>query len=83
MTTNRTFTKAMLARLRAHLALQDLTQLDLAQRLCHPVSTLSSWLRGVAPAPSDLVRRIEDALELPLGALTGSGTTDVVTQTKE
>ena len=69
MTTGRVISKELLARLRAHLALKSLTQLDLAKRLGHPVSTLSSWLRGVAPAPDDLIARIERALKLPLGTL--------------
>ena len=69
MTTRPDIPREMLARLRAHLALKELTQLDLAKRLGHPVSTLSSWLRGVAPAPDHLLHRIERALELPPGAL--------------
>jgi hypothetical protein len=69
MTTRPAIPKEAVARLRAYLALKGLTQLDLAKRLGHPVSTLSSWLRGVAPAPHDLVSRIERALKLPSGAL--------------
>lgn len=69
MTTS-TFSKAMLARLRAYLAFKGMTQHDLAKRLGHPVSTLSTWLRGVAPAPKDLIKRIEQALKLPVGGLT-------------
>lgn len=69
MTTSSAIPQATLARLRAHLALKRLTQLDLARRLGHPVSTLSSWLRGVAPPPGDLLTRIERALKLEPGAL--------------
>lgn len=59
----------MRARLRSLLALKNWTQLDLARRLGYPPSTLSSYLHGVAPAPIDLVVRIEGALKLPAGAL--------------
>lgn len=69
MTTSSEIPRETLARLRAHLALKGLTQLDLAKRLGHPVSTLSSWLRGVAPAPNHLLHRIERALKLPPGSL--------------
>jgi transcriptional regulator with XRE-family HTH domain len=60
-------------RLRVQLAHQDLTYLELARRLERPVSTLSSWLRGVAPAPLDLAERIESALGVPAGTLTDGG----------
>ena len=46
------------------------TQLELARRLGHPVSTLSSWLRAVAPAPVNLLKRIERVLRLAPGVLT-------------
>ena len=65
-------TKEMLVQLRAQLALNEMTQLDLANELGHPVSTLSSWLRGVAPAPADLLDRIEHVLDLPPGTLSAS-----------
>lgn len=74
----------MLAQLRAHLALKEMTQQDLARKLGHPVSTLSTWLRGVAPAPVDLIRRIERALKLPAGALSdGSDEIGRVTTNEE
>lgn len=69
MTTANEITRTVLARLRAHLALRGLTQLDLAQRLGHPVTTLSTWLRGAARPPDDLVSRIERALKLAPGEL--------------
>lgn len=69
MTTPRKISKDLLPRLRAQLALKGLTQLDLANRLGHPVSTVGSWLRGVGRAPADLVPRIERALRLPQGTL--------------
>lgn len=59
--------------LRAELARRNKTQLDLARKLGHPVSTLTSWLRGAAPAPADLGRRIEVALGLNSGALKATG----------
>lgn len=59
--------------LRIELLRLDLTQLDLAKRLDVPVSTLSSWLRGVSPPPPDLLRRIEHALDIPPNALACGG----------
>jgi transcriptional regulator with XRE-family HTH domain len=63
-------TPHVLTRVRIELLRRGWTQLDLAKQLRHPHSTLSSWLRGVAPAPSNLLSRIERALKLPAGALT-------------
>lgn len=71
MTTN-TIDPTVLTRVRIELLRRGMTQLDLAKHLRHPHSTLSSWLRGVAPAPSNLLARIERALKMPAGALTGS-----------
>ena len=80
MTTNNAFTKPMLARLRAHLAYRAMTQHDLARKLHRPTSTLSTWLRGVAPAPADLVNRIERALKLPAGALSDRDLSDLTNE---
>lgn len=59
--------ESILRNLRVELVRKEMTQLDLARCLGHPVSTLSSWLHGVAPAPRDLTTRIEQALGLPHG----------------
>jgi transcriptional regulator with XRE-family HTH domain len=69
-------------KLRLELVRKGWTQLDLANRLGHPVSTLGSWLRGVAPAPTDLLARIERALKLPAGALSDVDISDM-TRNKE
>lgn len=55
--------------LRVELARRRLTQIQLAQLLRVPPTTLSTWVRGAHPAPNDLATRIEKALGLPLGAL--------------
>jgi hypothetical protein len=51
------------------LAQKQMTRVELARHLGHPPSTLSSWLRGIAPPPTDLVGRIERVLELKPGSL--------------
>jgi len=56
-------------RLRVELARRDLTQTALALRMGVPQSTLSMWLTGVHPAPTDLTQRIEMALDLARGVL--------------
>ncbi len=58
--------------LRAFLALRGMTLTQLAHALGRPTSTLSSQLHGVAPQPGDLAAKIEAALRLPRGALTGA-----------
>lgn len=68
-TTTGVITQFILTELRIALVRRGWTQLDLARRLGCPVSTLSSWLRSVAPAPSDLIARIEHVLEIPTGSL--------------
>ena len=55
--------------LRVELALRQMNQADLAQALRVAPTTLSSWLAGRHPAPSDLAFQIEAALGLPAGAL--------------
>jgi hypothetical protein len=61
--------------LRVELAKQDLRQQDLAGLLEEklnrtvPVTTLGSWLRGVARQPDGLRDAIECVLRLPTGAL--------------
>ena len=62
------------AELRAHLARRGWTQLDLARRLGHPVSTFANWLRGAHPAPPDLPERIERILGLQRGNLARGAT---------
>lgn len=69
VTTTRPSLMLDMATLRAELGRQNLTRTELARRLGHPASTLSTWLREVAPAPADLVERIELALSLPRGTL--------------
>ena len=59
--------------LRLELVRQDLTQLKLARVLGVPVTTLSAWVRGVHPPPSDLISRIESALRLPRGSVSVEG----------
>jgi plasmid maintenance system antidote protein VapI len=56
-------------RLRVELAKANITKRRLAQILGEPPSTLSTWLNGAAPAPTDLAQRIEAALDLKLGSL--------------
>lgn len=56
--------------LRTQLAARARTQAELAEELGVPPTTLSGWLRGAHPAPSDLVTRIESALQLASGTLT-------------
>lgn len=73
MTTRQSIARGVLPRLRGYLALKGLTQLDLANRLGRPVSTVNSWLRGVGRPPTDLVRRIERVLRVPAGTLSGDG----------
>ncbi len=51
------------------LARREMRQRELARRINVPDTTLSDWLRGAHPAPADLPRRIEQALELEPGAL--------------
>lgn len=58
-------------RLRVELAKANITQRRLAHLLGTPPSTLSTWLNGAAPAPADLVKRIETALDLEPGSLAG------------
>jgi transcriptional regulator with XRE-family HTH domain len=51
-----------LPRLRVELARKGLTQIQLAQKLDVPPTSLSGWLRGVHPAPEGLHRRISEVL---------------------
>src|SRR2546428_4934721 len=55
--------------LRVELARRDLTQTQLALLMKLPPTTLSTWIRGAHPAPSDLAGRIEKALGLAAGVL--------------
>ncbi len=59
-------------RLRVALARLNVTKQRLAQLLGKPPSTLSTWLRGVAPGPEDLAERIEEVLKLKRGSLAAS-----------
>jgi transcriptional regulator with XRE-family HTH domain len=56
-------------RLKVALVERELTQGRLAQRLSIAPSTLSGWVNGLATPPSNWIRRIEQALGLPEGAL--------------
>jgi transcriptional regulator with XRE-family HTH domain len=59
--------------LRIALASMAWSQLDLARGLGVPPTSLSAWLRGIHPGPSDLVQRIEHVLGLSPGALANDG----------
>jgi transcriptional regulator with XRE-family HTH domain len=56
-------------RLKVALAERQLTQGKLAQRLNIAPSTLSGWVNGLATPPTNWIRRVEQALGLPGGAL--------------
>ena len=56
-------------RLKVALAERQLTQGELAHKLNVAPSTLSGWVNGFATPPSNWIRRIEQALGLPCGAL--------------
>lgn len=56
-------------RLRVELARLNITKQRVAQLLKIPPSTLSTWLCGAAPGPTDLPNRIERALRLKAGSL--------------
>lgn len=56
-------------RLRVELAKAKITQRRLAEKLSVPPTTLSTWLHGAAPAPTDLAERIEAALDLKPGSM--------------
>lgn len=56
-------------RLKIALAERQLTQGRLAQRLNIAPSTLSGWVNGFATPPNNWIRRLEQALGLPAGAL--------------
>ncbi len=60
--------------LRVELTRRGLRQLDLAQRLGVPLSTLGSWLRGAHPGPGDLAPRIEVTLGLQPSSLSPNAT---------
>ena len=64
---NRTAFRAVLS---VELARAGMRQRDLAARMGVAPTTLSTWLNGAHPAPTDLAERIERALALRLGALT-------------
>jgi transcriptional regulator with XRE-family HTH domain len=51
------------------LARAGLSQADLANRMELPPTTLSGWLTGSSPAPTDLADAIEKALGLTSGTL--------------
>lgn len=62
--------------LRAALAIElarvGLTQRELAQQMGVPPTTLSTWLTGAHPPPSDLARRIAEALGVDPAQLAAS-----------
>lgn len=62
--------------LKVELAKAGLNQSQLARKLEVPSTTLSDWLRGEHPAPADLPTRIEKALGLSAGALSGKEVSD-------
>jgi hypothetical protein len=61
--------KLNLVALRIALLRRGLTQVDLAALVRLPPTTLSGYLLGRHPMPSDLTTRIEEALDLPSGVL--------------
>lgn len=62
-------TETLRTRLAVELARRSMRQRDLARLLQTPDTTLSDWLRGAHPAPTDLPARIERLLRLPPGSL--------------
>ena len=62
-------------RYRVALAERQLSQGELARKLNVAPSTLSSWVNGLATPPNNWIRRIEQALGLPGGALQPTTTT--------
>ena len=61
--------KMNLTLLRVELVRRGLTQVQLAETLRIPSTTLSGYLHGHHPAPEDLVERIEGLLHLAPGTL--------------
>lgn len=61
------------AALNVELARAELTQTALAMKLGVSPTSLSGWLCGRHPAPTDLVERIERVLKIPRGTLSAGG----------
>lgn len=58
--------------LRVELARRNMTRSLLAKKLRVPPTTLSGWLNEAHPAPPNLAERVEDALRLVRGTLSGA-----------
>ncbi len=62
--------------LNIELARAGLNQSQLAAKLDVPSTTLSDWLRGAHPGPTDLMQRIEKVLSLKAGSLSSGEVSD-------